>query len=305
MEITKIYGRTYYVKGATNTGIYFFDDNKALIIDPGYRGLRPKKLIEKFKDENIDLKYIINTHEHNDHYGACNQFKEVYNNAKIVSSKEAKIYIENPEIFAKYIMGGKPNDFFHSILKDTCIEHIDIDIDIAVDYSNMKYSEIPVKIIFMPGHTSGSISVMTKDKVIFVGDTLVGEIILKKYDFLFLYDIEAYINSLEILKNIEFEYLVLGHGKEIISKKNSYSLIERHEQAIQKYLNQVRKLLIEPITLEKLLKHIIVNNNLSSNYKEYHFFKSSLVSLISYLAKLEEIEYIVHEGELLYYTKRK
>ena len=35
-----------------------------------------------------------------------------------------------------------------------------------------------------------------------------------------------------------------------------------------------------PITIENILKHIIVNNNLSHSYKEYHFFKSSLISCI-------------------------
>ncbi|HGH0538849.1 TPA: MBL fold metallo-hydrolase, partial [Clostridioides difficile] len=35
------------------------------------------------------------------------------------------------------------------------------------------------------------------------------------------------------------------------------------------------------------------------------FFKSSLVSVISYLVDLEEIGYILENGELLYYTKTK
>ena len=107
------------------------------------------------------------------------------------------------------------------------------------------------------------------------------------------------------LKNIDFEYLVLGHGKQVISKEDSYKLIEKHLNALKKYLYQIRELLVEPKSLEILLKNIINNNNLSNNYKEYHFFKSSLVSVISYLVDLEEIGYILENGELLYYTKTK
>jgi len=44
-------------------------------------------------------------------------------------------------------------------------------------------------------------------------------------------------------------------------------------------------------------------NNLSYNYKEYHFFKSTLVGMISYLNKLGEIKYFIEDGDVLYYTK--
>ncbi len=62
---------------------------------------------------------------------------------------------------------------------------------------------------------------------------MIGDEILSKYDFLFLYDIQEQINSLEKLKNIDFEYLVLGHGKQVISKEDSYKLIEKHLNALK------------------------------------------------------------------------
>ena len=128
---------------------------------------------------------------------------------------------------------------------------------------------------------------------------------LSKYDFLFLFDIEEQIKSLERIENIDFEYMVIAHSKKFISKDESYKIIDKHKIAIDKYINQVRTYLNNPITIENILKHIIVNNNLSHNYKEYHFFKSSLISLISYLIDLGEVNYILKDGELLYYTKNK
>jgi len=128
---------------------------------------------------------------------------------------------------------------------------------------------------------------------------------LSKYDFLFLFDIEEQIKSLERIENIDFEYMVIAHSKKFISKDESYKIIDKHKTAIDKYMNQVRTYLNNPITIENILKHIIVNNNLSHNYKEYHFFKSSLISLISYLIDLGEVNYILKDGELLYYTKNK
>lgn len=303
MNLINIKGNTFYIKGGTNTGIYLYDDKSALIIDPGLCGLRPKRIIDELKSNNINLKFIINTHEHNDHYGACNQFKEEYKDVEIMSSKYSKLYIENPELFSKYIIGGKSNNFMDEKLRNKSLDEVGIDKVISEGY--IKLNSVGFNIIDFKGHTPGSIGVLTDDKVLFVGDLLIGEEMLNKYDFLFMYDIKEQINSLDKLEDIDFDYLVVSHSKKIISKEESHDLIKKHKEAICKYLNQIRDQLNQPIGLESLLKNIIKNNNLSNNYKEYHFFKSSLVSIISYLVELEEIGYILNEGELLYYTQKK
>ena len=256
-----------------------------------------------FSQRNIELKYIINTHEHNDHFGACSQFKEYYKDVQILSSEEAKLYIEKLDLFPKYIMGGKSNTFMDNKLKCRLSKEISIDTVITEGILNINNKQF--EIFDFKGHIPGSIGILTDDKVLFVGDLLVGENMLSKYDFLFLFDIEYQIKSLEKIKDIDFEYLVIAHSKKFISKDESYKIIDKHKRSIEKYINQVRSYLNKPNTVENVLKNIIVNNNLSYGYKEYHFFKSSLISLISYLIDLGEIEYILDDGQLLYYTKNK
>lgn len=299
MSLIKIKGNTHYIKGGTNSGIYLFEDNTALIIDPGRLGRRIKKT---FEQNNIKLNYIINTHEHDDHYGACENLKNDNNDLLILSSKYTKLYIENPELFSTYIIGGKSNKFLDKCFKDKTSESTKVDI--VLTEGKRILNDKVFEIIEFKGHTNGSIGIMTEDKVIFVGDLLVGEEMLSKYDFLFIFDIKEYLESLNKIRNINFEYMVLGHGKNIVSKKESYKLIEKHEKAIYKYLKQIKNELKEPIGLESILKNIIVKNNLPCNYKEYHFYKSSLISVISYLCDLNEISYTMQNGELLYYIQR-
>ncbi|MGL6105601.1 MBL fold metallo-hydrolase [Romboutsia sp.] len=303
MELTNIKGDTYYIKGGTNTGIYLYNNNEGLGIDPGLCGLRPKKIMEVLEEKNIKLRYIINTHEHNDHYGACNEFKEKYKDLNILSSEYSKLYMENPELFSKYIIGGKSNKFIDGKLKSKSLEPVKVDV--VINEGKINLDKIELDVMSFKGHTPGSIGIMTKDKVLFAGDLLISPEVLRKYDFLFTFDIEEQIKSLEKIKNIDFDYLVLGHGKNVISKEESYELIEKNRQALEKYINEVRKNLYPPIGLENLLKNIIINNQLRYNYKEYYFYKTSLVSVISYLEDLNEIDYLQSEGELLYYTQKK
>lgn len=301
MRFKNIKGNSFYIRGGTNTGVYVFNDKSALIIDPGLPGVRPRNIIRDLEKEGITIKWMINTHEHNDHYGAGYQFKEKYPNLVNMSSFYSKLYIDNPILFSTYIMGGNTNEFFDNILMSKNMKNVSIDRTIKPGklHINGEYIEI----IDLKGHTAGSIGVLTKDKVLFLGDMLVGEELLYKFDLLFIFDVEAYLDSLDLLHTIDFEYAVLGHCKKELDKLETLDLVKKHRESVNKYLKQIRNIIKEPTSLESILKIILNENNLSYNYKEYHFFKSTLVGMISYLNKLGEIKYFTEDGDVLYYTK--
>ncbi len=303
MEFINIKGNTFYIKGGTNSGLYVFNDKSALLIDSGLNGSRPRRISKVLRENNIKLKYIINTHEHNDHYGSCNEFKEYFDDIEIMSSEYAKLYIEHPELFSKYIIGGKSNKFLEEKIYSKL--NYKINIDRALCIGRELINNIEFNIIDFKGHTPGSIGILTNDGVLFAGDLLIGYSMLSKYDFLFIYDIEEQLESLNKIKDMDFDYLVISHNKDVLSKSDSYDLINKNELAIYKYLNQVKNQLQTPMGIDTLLKNIIKDNNLSNNYKEYHYFKSSLISIISYLLDKDEVNYLLNEGELLYYTQKK
>lgn len=302
MKLTNINGNTYYIKGGTNTGVIRLDDNKALIIDPGLGGIRPRKMMDLLKANNMDIKYIINTHEHGDHYGGCSKLKELDNNIQILSSSEAKIFIDNPNKFADYTIGGKTNKFWRFKISEE--KNNLTKVDAVIEEGNMVLNNKKIEIIKLRGHSEGSIGILTQDKVLFVGDLFVGGHILNKFELLLLYDVKEYLNSIGKVENTDFEYMILGHGKEVYSKLDSQSVIDDHRNAINKYVNQVKDLLKSPTTIDNILKNIIINNNLSCNYTEYHFFRSSIVSIISYLCDLNQVDYSIGLGEMLYYSKK-
>ena len=57
-----------------------------------------------------------------------NNFKNDNNDLLILSSKYTKLYIENPELFSTYIIGGKSNKFLDKCFKDRTSESIKVDI---------------------------------------------------------------------------------------------------------------------------------------------------------------------------------
>jgi len=109
----------------------------ACVVDPG----EAKPIIDFVESNNINLKYILNTHHHFDHVGGNLELKKRYN-SKVIGFEGDKDRI--PEI-------------------DTLVSDLKI----------WKEDNFEAKIYHIPGHTSGHIAFhFFKEKKIFTGDTL-------------------------------------------------------------------------------------------------------------------------------------
>ena len=109
----------------------------ACVVDPS----EAKPIINYIENNNINLKYILNTHHHYDHVGGNLELKKKYN-SKIIGFSGDKHRI--PEI-------------------DFLVENNQI----------WKENNFEAKIYHIPGHTTGHIAFhFLKEKKIFTGDTL-------------------------------------------------------------------------------------------------------------------------------------
>lgn len=300
MELEKIKGHSYYIKGGTNTGVYVFKDKYVLVIDPGLSNSRGNRLIKLFDSKGLRVKYILNTHEHSDHYGACKVLLDYYTGAKSISSDDAKTFIDNPYLFSTYVYGGKSNKLLDDYFKN---RENKFSIDEVVYEGQIKLNNEKLDIINLKGHSIGSIGILTEDKVLYLGDSLFNESILEKYNFPFLFDISEQLNTLDKIKEIDFDFCVMGHSKALLDKEEAVKLVEINKEVIYKYLNQIREFLTTPYTREDLLKDIIEYNDLKLNYKEYYFSNATLSSMISYLVEGGEIDYQFENGKMYYFMK--
>ena len=107
------------------------------VIDPS----ESTPIINFLKKENLKLNYILNTHHHYDHIGGNNKLKKLYN-AKVVGFEGDKDRIPGIDI----------------VLKDN---------------EKWTFGKSLVKIMHIPGHTSGHICFFFEKEIIaFTGDTL-------------------------------------------------------------------------------------------------------------------------------------
>jgi hydroxyacylglutathione hydrolase len=110
---------------------------EAVVIDPSFN---TDAIIKIIKEQNLNLKYIINTHHHMDHIAGNEDIRSSFN-AKVVAHKLAK-------------------------------SRKDIGV---VDGDSIKIGKVAIKVIHTPGHTPDGICLLVDGKLL-TGDTLfVGE----------------------------------------------------------------------------------------------------------------------------------
>jgi len=112
-------------------------NNTACVVDPS----EAKPIINFLEKENINLKFILNTHHHFDHVGGNKDLKKKYNSIVVGYKDDSK---RIPEI-------------------DILLE----------DNQIWKAGNFEAKIMHIPGHTTGHICFhFFKEKFLFTGDTL-------------------------------------------------------------------------------------------------------------------------------------
>jgi len=142
-----------------NTLVCYDETKEGVIVDPGMSSQAEQKMFLDFiKKENIQVKYIINTHPHIDHI-VGNAFCVTQFKAPLVVHKAGlPIYNHAPEYAASF---GFPK--YNYPQPDKFIE----------EGENLVFGNQSWETIYTPGHADGSICLFDeKNKILIVGDVL-------------------------------------------------------------------------------------------------------------------------------------
>lgn len=301
MELKKLKGNTNWIRGGTNTGVYVFEDNTALLIDVGLGGDRPEKLIKILEENNIVPSHIICTHEHEDHVGGNKQIRDRYPDIKIYASKKSRVYIENIEIYMDFLVGGRRS----GLVVDAIASYMDeskVDITIYPDQV-LTINGHDFKIFDCSGHTEGSIGIVTDDGVAFFSDLMVTDNSLDKFDFLFMCDYSAQMKSLASLAYLDFDRGVLGHSSRVFTKDEIMVIADYNYKNLLAILEFLMNSIEEPKTFDELIKVFIDSKNWPTNYIAYLEYRNSLNAAISYLLDSEIIDYTLDDNIMKFKMK--
>jgi hydroxyacylglutathione hydrolase len=160
------------------TNCYLILGEKNILIDAGPKNKlkRLKKLLAKHDLSVKDIDYILLTHAHWDHMGSLADIKEA-SGAKVIAhpfaaERAATGKLDKP---IGYKLWGK----ILQVLMSTLAPFYKIkgfETDILIDQEELSLNDygIQANVLCTPGHSEGSVSLITKEGDAFVGDLAMG-----------------------------------------------------------------------------------------------------------------------------------
>ena len=136
------------------------------------------------------------------------------------------------------------------------------------------------EIIHLPGHFFSMAGFRTHDNVIYLADCLSSAETLAKYQITFLYDVGAYISTLEMVKTLEADVFVPSHAQ---PAENISGLAQLNIDKVNEIADTIIKICAEAMNFETILQKLFADLNLTMNFEQYALVGSTVRSYLSWL----------------------
>jgi len=163
---------------------YVIQEQGVIMIDSGPPGKRADfvRVLKNIPLRPEDIKLIVMTDGHPDHIGSARDIKDL-TNARIAMHRLSKSCLEAGEWRKMHVPGGRlGNAIFRRIMVWSSGEIPPAEVDLVIEDSGLFLKDYGVsgRILYTPGHTLGSISVLLDS-----GDAFVGDLAMNKLPFRF------------------------------------------------------------------------------------------------------------------------
>ncbi len=141
------------------------------------------------------------------------------------------------------------------------------------------------------------IGIKTSDDVYFLADSLFSLETISKYHLFFMYDVRAFIDTLDFLSTLNGKMYIPSHTS---STNDISDLILLNRNKVNEVINVVYEACEKDMTFEKILKYIFDRYNLVLDANQYVLVGSSIKSYLSYLYDENKVRYYFKDNEMIW-----
>lgn len=289
-ELIQVSENNYYIQSPAKIGLIKLNDAEVILIDSGNDKDAGKK-IRKILDANgWTLKAIINTHSNADHIGG-NKYLQDQTGCKIYAPGIETDFTNHPLLEPSFLYGGfPPKDLRHKFLmaQESRVE-------------NLTSNVLPegFEVIPLPGHFFDMIGIRTTEDVVYLADCLSSKETLDKYQIGFIYDVGAYIATLEKVKTMQAKMFVPAHTE---ATENIAELAQYNLDKVKEIAEKILDICSEPLCFETILKKLFDEYGLKLNFEQYALVGSTVKSYLAWLKDQGRLNVKFEENMLLWET---
>ncbi len=287
-ELIQVSQNDYYIQCPAKIGLVKLNDTEVCLIDSGSDKDAGRKALKLLDANGWHLQAIYNTHSHADHIGG-NRYLQERTGCQIYAPGIECAFTRHPVLEPAFLYGGYPaKELRHKFL---LAQQSD------ADYLTPKVLPTGLTSIPLPGHSFDMTGFRTPDGTVYLADCLSSRETLDKYQIGFLYDVQAYLDTLEKVKSMEAAFFVPAHAS---ATEDIRPLAQYNIDKVGEIAQRILALCSQPQSFEELLQKLFVGFGLTMNFEQYALVGSTVRSYLSWLQGQGELEAFFDQNRLLW-----
>lgn len=287
-ELIPVAPHTYYIQSPAKIGVVETSDGHVVLIDSGNDKEAGRKVRQHLDRQGWTLDAIYNTHSNADHIGG-NAYLAKQTGCALYAPGIEAAFTQHPILEPALLYGGYPMKALrHKFL-----------LAQESDAQPLTPEHLPAgfELIPLPGHFFDMIGLRTPDDVVFLADCLSSQATLDKYQISYVYDVAAYLDTLERVKEMHATLFVPAHADatEDIAPLAQYNIDKVNEIA-----GHILDFCAAPHTFEEVLQHLFTSYDLAMTFEQYALVGSTVRNYLSWLLDSERLSATFTDNRLLW-----
>ena len=270
-ELVQASERCYYIQSPAKIGLVRVSDSDVCLIDSGNDRDAGRKVRQLLDANGWRLRAIYNTHSNADHIGG-NRYLQNQTGCRIYAPGIERDFTVHPVLEPSFLYGGYPcKALRHKFLMAQESDAEPLTADVLPEGWEM----LP-----LPGHFFDMVGFRTPDGVVYLADCLSSRQTLEKYRIGFIYDVAAYLQTLERVKTMQAALFIPSHAE---PAEDVSELCQVNIDAVNGIGEHIVGLCREPKSFERILQGLFSDYGLEMNFEQYALAGSTVRSYLAWL----------------------
>ncbi len=287
-ELIQVSDRSYYIQSPAKIGLVTLGGGEVCLIDSGNDKDAGRKVRQILDAGNWKLRAIYNTHSNADHIGG-NQYLQRQTGCRVYAPGIECAFTRRPVLEPSFLYGGfPPGDLRHKFLMAQESDAQELTPDVLPE----GFALIP-----LPGHFFDMVGFRTPDDVVFLADCLSSRETLEKYRIGFIYDVAAYLKTLEAVKAMQAKIFVPAHAA---ASEEIAELAQFNIDRVLEIAERITGLCAQPLCFEAILQKLFDAFGLTLNFEQYVLVGSTVRSYLAWLKDTGRLTALFEDNRMLW-----
>ena len=289
-ELVCARGNSYYIQSPAKIGLVKLSESEVVLIDSGNDKDAGRKIRQILDANHWKLSAIYLTHSNADHIGGC-QYLQRQTGCKVYAPGIECDFSRHTLLEPSFLYGGYPcKELRNKFLMAQ-----------SFDCEELTAEVLPEgwELIELPGHFFDMVGYRTADDVLYLADAFSSVETLDKYRIGFIYDVGAYLETLEKLMEMEAAVFVPSHTE---AAEDIKELCRYNMDVVLEIAGRIKEFCAEGISTEVLLQKLFKHYGLSMNMGQHVLVGSTVRSYLGWMKDRGELDFCFEDEMLIWKT---